>query len=43
MDTSITAPGSLQPPTELAIDLFDNWLGPIETNVRLDRCNSWKN
>ena len=25
---------SLQPATELAVDLFDNWIDPIETEVR---------
>ncbi len=34
MDKSITTPDSLQPATELAVDLFDNWFDPIETEVR---------
>jgi hypothetical protein len=29
-----TKPDSLQPATELAVDLFDNWIDPIETEVR---------
>ena len=29
-----TKPDSLQPGTELAVDLFDNWFDPIETEVR---------
>jgi hypothetical protein len=33
--TSITTkPDSLQPATEMAVDLFDNWFDPIETEVR---------
>src|SRR5208283_5593016 len=33
--TSITTkPDSLQPTTEMAVDLFDNWFDPIETEVR---------
>jgi putative transposase len=34
MKKSITTPDSLQPATELAVDLFDNWFDPIETEVR---------
>jgi transposase-like protein len=34
MKKSITTPNSLQPGTELAVDLFDNWFDPIETEVR---------
>jgi transposase-like protein len=34
MDKSITTPDSSQPATELAVDLFDNWFDPIETEVR---------
>ena len=34
MNKSITTPDSLQPATELAVDLFDNWFDPIETEVR---------
>src|SRR6202142_3051889 len=34
MKKSITKPDSLQPATELAVDLFDNWFDPIETEVR---------
>jgi putative transposase len=29
-----TKPDSLQPATEMAVDLFDNWFDPIETEVR---------
>ena len=29
-----TKPDSVQPATELAVDLFDNWIDPIETEVR---------
>ena len=29
-----TKPDCLQPATELAVDLFDNWIDPIETEVR---------
>ena len=33
--TSITTkPDSLQPAAEMAVDLFDNWFDPIETEVR---------
>jgi hypothetical protein len=33
--TSITTkPNSAQPATERAVDLFDNWFDPIETEVR---------
>src|SRR2546429_1841839 len=34
MNKSITTPDSLQPATELAVDLFENWFDPIETEVR---------
>ena len=34
MKKSTTTPDSLQPATELAVDLFDNWFDPIETEVR---------
>src|ERR1700690_1867645 len=34
MKKSITKPDSLQPATELAVDLFDNWFDPIEAEVR---------
>jgi transposase-like protein len=34
MKKFITTPDSLQPATELAVDLFDNWFDPIETEVR---------
>jgi putative transposase len=34
MNKSITTPDSLQPATELAVDLFDNWFDPIEAEVR---------
>ena len=29
-----TKPDSKQPATEMAVDLFDNWFDPIETEVR---------
>src|ERR1700684_2753262 len=29
-----TKPDSLQPATEMAVDLFDNWFDPIEAEVR---------
>jgi putative transposase len=29
-----TIPDSMQPATEMAVDLFDNWFDPIETEVR---------
>ena len=29
-----TKPDCLQPATELAVNLFDNWIDPIETEVR---------
>jgi hypothetical protein len=33
--TSITTkPDSSQPAAEMAVDLFDNWFDPIETEVR---------
>ena len=33
--TSITTkPDSLQPAAEMAVDVFDNWFDPIETEVR---------
>jgi putative transposase len=33
--TSITTkPDSLQPAAEIAVDLFDSWFDPIETEVR---------
>ncbi len=34
MNKSITTPDSLQPATDLAVDVFDNWFDPIETEVR---------
>jgi transposase-like protein len=34
MDKSTTKPDSVQPATELAVDLFDNWFDPIEAEVR---------
>src|SRR5260370_22509770 len=34
MRSHTTKPDSLQPATELAVDLFDNWFDPIETEVR---------
>jgi putative transposase len=35
MKQSTTKPDSLQPGTEMAVDLFDNWFDPIETEVRV--------
>ena len=29
-----TKPDSMQPATQMAVDLFDNWFDPIETEVR---------
>jgi putative transposase len=29
-----TKPDSMQPATEMAVDLFDNWFDPIEIEVR---------
>jgi hypothetical protein len=43
MNKSITTPDSLQPATELAVDLFDNWFDPIETEVRARSGSSSKN
>jgi len=34
MTNNTTKPDSLQPTTEMAVDLFDNWFDPIETEVR---------
>jgi transposase-like protein len=34
MNKSITTPDSLQPATGPAVDVFDNWFDPIETEVR---------
>ena len=34
MTSIITKPDSSQPASEMAVDLFDNWLDPIETEVR---------
>jgi putative transposase len=34
MMNNTTKPDSLQPSAEKAVDLFDNWLDPIETEVR---------
>jgi transposase-like protein len=34
MKKPITTPASLQPSTELTVDLFDNWFDPIEAEVR---------
>ncbi|MEH2565637.1 transposase-like protein [Bradyrhizobium sp. AZCC 2289] len=35
MNKLTTKPVSLQPATELAVDLFDNWFDPIESEVRV--------
>jgi putative transposase len=34
MTNTTTKPDSLQPATEMAVDPFDNWFDPIETEVR---------
>src|SRR5271154_400050 len=34
MTNTTTKPDSLQPTAEIAVDLFDNWFDPIETEVR---------
>ncbi len=34
MTNLTTKPDSMQPATEMAVDLFDNWFDPIETEVR---------
>src|ERR1700693_584820 len=34
MTNNTTKPDSLQPTAEMAVDLFDNWFDPIETEVR---------
>src|SRR5882672_7497761 len=34
MTSIITKPDSSQPASEMAVDLFDNWFDPIETEVR---------
>ncbi len=34
MTSNTTKPDSLQPAAEMAVDLFDNWIDPIETEVR---------
>jgi hypothetical protein len=34
MTRTTTKPDSLQPAAEMAVDLFDNWFDPIETEVR---------
>ena len=34
MTNNSTKPDSLQPATEKAIDLFDNWFDPVESEVR---------
>src|SRR3954451_2023674 len=34
MNKPTTKPDSLQPATELTVDLFDNWFDPIEAEVR---------
>jgi putative transposase len=35
MMDNTTKPDSLQPAAEKAVDLFDNWFDPIETEVRV--------
>ena len=35
MMNNTTKPNSLQPAAEKAVDLFDNWFDPIETEVRV--------
>ena len=34
MTNNTTKSDSLQPAAEMAVDLFDNWFDPIETEVR---------
>ena len=34
MRQATTTPDSLQPATDLSVDLFDNWFDPIEAEVR---------
>ena len=34
MTSDTTKPDSAQPEAEAAVDLFDNWFDPIETEVR---------
>ena len=34
MTSDTTKPDSSQPASEMAVDLFDNWFDPIETEVR---------
>src|SRR5271156_3633324 len=34
MTITITKPDSSQPASEMAVDLFDNWFDPLETEVR---------
>jgi hypothetical protein len=34
MTNITTKPDSSQPAAEMAVDLFDNWFDPIETEVR---------
>ncbi len=34
MTSNTTKPNSLQPAAKMAVDLFDNWFDPIETEVR---------
>src|SRR5258706_7014908 len=34
MTSTTTKPDSLKPAAEMAVDLFDNWFDPIETEVR---------
>src|SRR5437588_501438 len=40
MTSTTTKPDSLQPSTEMAVDLFDNWFDPIETAVPRARLNT---
>jgi putative transposase len=34
MTNYTTKPDSLQPAADMAVDLFDNWFDPIESEVR---------
>jgi putative transposase len=34
MTSTTTKPDSLQPASEKAVDLFDNWFDPIESEIR---------
>ena len=42
MTITTMKPDLLQPAAEMAVDLFDNWLDPLETEVRARRVSSSK-